>query len=132
MSVHPTTGAVGPDVPRLDPEQLGRQGRSCATPENFYVGAEGTGGGVFDGRIAGPLSDGAQLWKDTCLGATQALTAFDGVLYSGHHAHDCAPAPGGFPDGPRHHMLAQSIADKTILPWFPDTDGGLGEALGPR
>ncbi|WP_369355447.1 fibronectin type III domain-containing protein [Streptomyces sp. cg2] len=100
---------------------------------NFYLGAEGTGGGVFDGRIAGRLSDGAMLWKDTCLGATQAVLPYKGVLYSASHAHDCHDTPGGFPDiNNRQHFLAQSIADKTILPWFPDTNDGIGEQIGPR
>ncbi|GAB7035642.1 fibronectin type III domain-containing protein [Streptomyces sp. NPDC021749] len=100
---------------------------------NFYLGAEGTGGGVFDGRIAGRLSDGGQIWKDTCLGATQAVLPYNGVLYSGSHAHNCSDTPGGFPDiGNRQHFLAQSIADKTILPWFPDTNDGIGEQIGPR
>jgi len=100
---------------------------------NFYLGAEGTGGGVFDGRAAGRLSDGAMLWKDTCLGATQAVVPHQGVLYSGSHAHDCGSTPGGFPEHQnRQHLLAQSIADKTILPWFPDTNGGIGEKVGPR
>ncbi|WP_037731992.1 hypothetical protein [Streptomyces megasporus] len=100
---------------------------------NFYLGAEGTGGGVFDGRAAGRLSDGAMLWKDTCLGATQAVVPHQGVLYSGSHAHDCGQTPGGFPEhNNRQHLLAQSIADKTILPWFPDTNDGIGEQIGPR
>ncbi|MFD1831072.1 MULTISPECIES: fibronectin type III domain-containing protein [Streptomyces] len=100
---------------------------------NFYLGAEGTGGGVFDGRAAGRLSDGAMLWKDTCLGATQAVVPHQGVLYSGSHAHDCSQTPGGFPEHQnRQHLLAQSIADETILHWFPDTNGGIGEKLGPR
>ncbi|MEU9124877.1 fibronectin type III domain-containing protein [Streptomyces sp. NPDC048506] len=100
---------------------------------NFYLGAEGTGGGVFDGRIAGRLADGSQIWKDTCLGATQAVLPYKGVLYSGSHAHDCSDTPGGFTDiKNRQHFLAQSIADKTILPWFPDTNDGIGEQIGPR
>ncbi|MGW8557835.1 fibronectin type III domain-containing protein [Streptomyces tubercidicus] len=100
---------------------------------NFYLGAEGYGGGVFDGRAAGRLSDGAQLWKDTCLGATQAVLPYGGVLYSGSHAHDCSNTPGGFADsGNRQHLLAQSISDSTILPWFPDTNDGNGERIGPR
>ena len=101
---------------------------------NFYLGAEGTGGGVFDGRAAGRLSDGAQVWKDTCLGATQAVLPYKGVLYSGSHAHDCYSTPrAASPDiNNRQHFLAQSISDKTILPWFPDTNDGIGEQIGPR
>ncbi|GAU69257.1 hypothetical protein SSP35_11_00760 [Streptomyces sp. NBRC 110611] len=99
----------------------------------FYLGAEGTGGGVFDGRIAGRLADGSQLWKDTCLGATQAVLPYRGVLYSGSHAHNCSGTPGGFPEiRNRQHFLAQSIEDKTLLPWFPDTNDGIGERIGPR
>lgn len=100
---------------------------------NFYLGAEGTGGGVFDGRIEGSLATGDLKWRDTCLGATQAVLPYKGVLYSGSHAHDCGSTPGGFPDiGNRQHLLAQSIDDKTILPWFPDTNDGIGEQIGPR
>ncbi|MGW3203333.1 fibronectin type III domain-containing protein [Streptomyces sp. NPDC001135] len=99
----------------------------------FYIGAEGEGLGVFDGRIAGRLRDGAMLWKDTCLGATQAVLPHNGVLYSASHAHDCSRTPGGFPErGVRHTLLAQSVTDRRILHWFPDTDGGLGEGVGPR
>ncbi|GGU74474.1 hypothetical protein GCM10010260_02880 [Streptomyces filipinensis] len=99
----------------------------------FYLGAEGEGLGVFDGRIAGRLRDGALLWKDTCLGATQAVLPHNGILYSASHAHDCSRTPGGFPErGVRHTLLAQSVTDRRILHWFPDTDGGLGEGVGPR
>jgi hypothetical protein len=99
----------------------------------FYLGAEGTGHKVFDGRIAGVLSTGARKWTDTCYGATQAVVPYKGVLYSGSHAHNCEDTPGGFPDiNIRQHFLANSISDKKILTWFPDTNGGLGERLGPR
>ena len=106
----------------------------------FYLGAEGNGGGVFDGRAVGVLSTGKLKWKDDCLGATQAVVPYKGVLYSGSHAHDCQntrfgakPTPGGFPEhNNRQHFLANSIADETILPWFPDTNDGIGEQIGPR
>ncbi|MFI7235727.1 LamG-like jellyroll fold domain-containing protein [Streptomyces cyaneofuscatus] len=97
----------------------------------FYTGNEGTGGGVFDGRIALNLSDYQQRWRDTCLGATQAVAVYSGVLYSGSHAHDCA-SMGSFPDQPRKHLLAQSVDDPKLLPWFPDTNDGIGEPVGPR
>jgi hypothetical protein len=100
---------------------------------NFYVGAEGYGTGVFDGRIAGRLTDDSMVWKDTCLGATQAVVAHKDVLYSASHAHNCSQTPGGFPEHlNRQHFLAQSVHDSHILHWFPDTDGGLAEAVGPR
>jgi len=97
----------------------------------FYTGNEGTGGGVFDGRIALDLDDLDQRWRDTCLGATQTLKVYHSVLYSGSHAHDCS-SMGEFPDGRRRHLLAQSVDDPTLLGWFPDTNDGLVEAIGPR
>ncbi|MEW2071867.1 LamG-like jellyroll fold domain-containing protein [Streptomyces sp. NPDC007346] len=97
----------------------------------FYTANEGTGGGVFDGRIALNLSDFQQRWRDTCLGATQSVAVHSGVLYSGSHAHDCA-SMGAFPDQPRKHLLAQSVDDPQLLPWFPDTNDGIGEPVGPR
>lgn len=97
----------------------------------FYTANEGSGGGVFDGRIALNLSNFQQRWRDTCLGATQAVEVYSGVLYSGSHAHDCA-SMGGFPDQPRKHLLAQSVDDPKLLPWFPDTNDGIGEPVGPR
>ncbi|WP_244188087.1 fibronectin type III domain-containing protein [Streptomyces regalis] len=100
---------------------------------NFYVAAEGRGTGIFDGRIAGRLDNGKLVWKDTCLGATQAVAVHNGVLYSGSHAHNCRDTPGGFPEfNNRQHFLAQSVRDRHILHWFPDTDGGTGEGNGPR
>ncbi|MEU6575997.1 fibronectin type III domain-containing protein [Streptomyces sp. NPDC046805] len=100
--------------------------------DNFYLGAEGTGTGIFDGRIAARLSDGKMLWRDGCEGATQSVLVYKGVLYSGSHAHYCGTTPGGFPEGRRRHFLAQSPGDKRILHWFPDTNDGLGEGDGPR
>lgn len=131
-ALDPTSGATKQTFPNwIPPTSAVKALANDGT--NFYLGAEGTGGGVFDGRIAGVLSSGAMKWKDTCLGATQAVLPYKGVLYSGSHAHNCGSTPGGFPDiGNRQHLLAQSIGDKTILPWFPDTNDGIGEQLGPR
>ncbi|WP_338673502.1 LamG-like jellyroll fold domain-containing protein [Streptomyces sp. SCSIO 30461] len=97
----------------------------------FYTGNEGTGGGVFDGRIALDLSTMNQRWRDTCLGATQAVESYEGVLYSASHAHDCASV-GEFPDGRRRHLLAEPTTGTNKLGWFPDTNDGLGEGIGPR
>ncbi|MFG2299931.1 LamG-like jellyroll fold domain-containing protein [Actinacidiphila glaucinigra] len=97
----------------------------------LYVANEGTGGGVFDGRTAFDLSDFDQRWRDTCLGATQSLAVYQTVLYSGSHAHDCS-SMGAFPNQRRKHLLAQSVDDPKLLGWFPDTNDGLGESIGPR
>lgn len=131
VSLNPTTGSTVRSFPDWLPDRsavtsLARNG------DHFYLGAEGEGAGIFDGRIAGRLSDGAMVWKDTCLGATQDVVVYKDVLYSASHAHYCGLTPGGFPDGPRRHFLAQSIGDKSILHWFPDTDDGIGEGVGPR
>ncbi|TLQ47195.1 CBM96 family carbohydrate-binding protein [Streptomyces marianii] len=97
----------------------------------FYTGNEGTGGGVFDGRIALDLSTMNQRWRDTCLGATQAVESYEGVLYSASHAHDCSSV-GEFPDGRRRHLLAEPTTGTNKLGWFPDTNDGLAEGIGPR
>ncbi|KIF72469.1 fibronectin [Streptomyces sp. AcH 505] len=97
----------------------------------FYTGNEGTGGGVFDGRIAVDLSNFGQRWRDTCLGATQAVESYQTVLYSASHAHDCS-SMGEFPDGPRNHLLAEPTSTPSLLGWFPNTNDGLGEGIGPR
>lgn len=102
-----------------------------ADADGFYTGNEGTGGGVFDGRIALDASTFDQRWRDTCLGATQSVLAHDSVLYSASHAHDCS-SMGEFPDGRRHHLMAEPTDDPSLLGWFPDTNDGLGEGIGPR
>ncbi|MEV7415520.1 LamG-like jellyroll fold domain-containing protein [Streptomyces sp. NPDC089919] len=95
----------------------------------FFTANEGTGG--FDGRIALNLSDFNQRWRDTCLGATQAVLTYQGVLYSASHAHDCSSV-GEYPDGQRHHLLAQPVTGTGKLGWAPDTNDGIGEGIGPR
>ena len=101
-----------------------------------YISAEGTGGGCFDGDFAATASNGALVWENDCLGATQALAVIGDWLYKGSHAHDCAFAPGGFPQVSNasgtvvgHHLLDQSLTDGTLGHWTPDTNGN---QLGPR
>ncbi|UCM87536.1 LamG-like jellyroll fold domain-containing protein [Streptomyces marincola] len=104
--------------------------QALATDEHgFYTANEGTGG--FDGRIALDWGTFDQRWRDTCLGATQAVAVHQEVLYSGHHAHDCS-SMGEFPNQERYHLFAQSVHDPKLLGWFPNTNDGLGEQLGPR
>ncbi|MDN3025229.1 LamG domain-containing protein [Streptomyces sp. S.PB5] len=102
-----------------------------ADASGVYTAHEGTGGGVFDGRAAFEPDTFAQRWRDTCLGATQALQLYQGVIYSASHAHDCS-SMGSYPDGQRRHLLAQTTADPALLGWAPDTNDGIGEGIGPR
>ncbi|MFI9251603.1 fibronectin type III domain-containing protein [Streptomyces sp. NPDC053069] len=132
VALNPTTGATVHTYPDWLPP-ASRVKTIARDGSRFYIGAEGDGQGVFDGRIAGRLRNNTMVWKDTCLGATQAVLPVKDVLYSASHAHDCSRTPGGFPEqGIRHTLLAQSVTDRHILHWFPDTDGGLGEGVGPR
>jgi Concanavalin A-like lectin/glucanases superfamily len=107
-----------------------------------YVSSEGTGGGCFDGDFAVNLSTGSGgindtlAWQNDCLGATQTIAVVNGYLFKGSHAHDCAYAPGGFPQVNNnsggwvtHHLLDQSLTDGSIGHWTPNTDGTV---LGPR
>ncbi|MGW6784925.1 DNRLRE domain-containing protein [Streptomyces sp. NPDC054987] len=111
----------------------------------FYTGNEGSGGGVFDGRIGLRLSDFTEKWRDRCLGATQFVLPYEGVLYSSSHAHDCSTELE-FPDGKRHFLLAQPTNHEGAAPapvdgfvrgpgklgWHPTANDGLGEGIGPR
>jgi len=99
----------------------------------FYTGNEGTGAGSFDGRLAFNWTSYARRWIDDCQGATQSVIVYNAVLYSGSHAHDCS-IQGWFPNGARHHFLAETTqgSKPSILSWFPNTNDGLGESLGPR
>jgi Concanavalin A-like lectin/glucanases superfamily len=106
-----------------------------------YLAAEGTGGGCFDGDYAVrlDLSHGDPLlWQNDCLGATQSLVIINGYLFKGSHAHDCAFAPGGFPQVNNNsggwvtwHLLDQSLTDGTLGHWTPNTGSPSG-GLGPR
>jgi large repetitive protein len=103
-----------------------------------YLGSEGTGGGCFDGDFAVTLSPSGDslLWQNDCLGATQSLVVINGYLFKGSHAHDCAYAPGGFPQVNNNsggwitwHLLDQSLTDGSLGHWTPNDDATV---LGPR
>jgi hypothetical protein len=128
--VHPADGDTLVAYPTLiPPKSVVKDIAVDAT--GFYTANEGTGFQEFDGRIAFDWSTHQQRWRDTCLGATQAVVVYSGLLYSGSHVHDCTTM-GSFPDGFRYHLLAQRVDEPTLLPWFPQTNDGIGEALGPR
>ena len=97
----------------------------------FYVGNEGTGGGIFDGRAAFDWGTYEQRWRNLCLGATQSIAPVDGLLYSASHGHNCE-AEGIFEDGARHFFSAETASDKQVQAWWPQADNGIGEGIGPR
>jgi hypothetical protein len=99
--------------------------------QSFFTGNEGTGGGVFDGRARFSLDTYDQVWRDTCLGATQAVDVYQGVVYGASHLHDC-PGMNMMANGERQHLTAQRADDRTHLGWSPDTNDGTGESIGPR
>ena len=113
-------------------------GAASGAPDGIaYIGAEGTGGGCFDGDFAVNVSTGSLVWQNDCLGATQSLALIHGWLFKGSHAHDCAYAPGGFPQvnsgsgWVSHHLLDQSLTDGSVGHFTPDTSSPSG-GLGPR
>ena len=97
----------------------------------FYVGNEGTGGGIFDGRTAFNWGTYNQRWRDNCLGATQALRADQRRALFGEPSHNCE-SENTFEDGQRHFFTAENTADKQYQPWWPQANDGIGEGIGPR
>ena len=100
---------------------------------NFYTGTEGTGGGVFDGRQPVGLhrrrtsSGGTPAWAPprrccrTRACSTAARTPTTAPAPRASSRTSTPPAPAGAVDL-RHDLL----------PWFPDTNDGIGEQIGPR
>ncbi len=138
-STDPTTGASDPWAATIVPNYSGCYSDVKAiviAGSTAYIADEGTGGGCFDGDFAATVSTGALVWQNDCLGATQSIAVINGWLYKGSHAHDCAFAPGGFPQVSNpaggwftHHLLNQSLTDGSLGHWTPDTDN---TNLGPR
>ncbi|WP_329379074.1 DNRLRE domain-containing protein [Streptomyces sp. NBC_01351] len=137
------TGAVTKTYTNIPSNSVVKDISTDAT--GFYTGNEGSGGGVFDGRIGLNLSDFSEKWRDRCLGATQFVLPYQGVLYSSSHAHNCETELE-FPDGKRHFLLAQPTNHEGAAPapadgfvrgpgklgWHPTANDGLGEGIGPR
>ncbi len=99
----------------------------------FYIGNEGSGGGVFDGTARISWSSLNQDWRDTCLGAVQAMVIKAGLLYQAHHHHDCA-SMGQYPDGRRMYLTATEVDDpqQYQIGWNPTLNDGTGEGIGGR
>ncbi|MEV6270428.1 fibronectin type III domain-containing protein [Kribbella sp. NPDC051936] len=91
--------------------------------DKVFVSNGGDGGGCYDGVLAAQVSTGQLLWKNTCLGATEAIKAIGNWVYKGSHAHNCSSSPNGFPDGTgTHYLLVESAINGNLGPWFPNTD----------
>lgn len=87
-----------------------------------FVANGGDGVGCYDGVLAADASTGKLLWKNNCLGATEAIKAIGNWVYKGSHAHDCSDS-GAFGDGTgTHYLLVESAINGKIGPWFPNTD----------
>jgi hypothetical protein len=147
-AVDPTTGTV--NVPWTANIVPWHPGTCTSTVRHIvisgstaYIGAEGNGGGCFDGDFAVSLgSTDSLVWQNDCLGATQTLEVVNGWLFKGSHAHDCAYVAGGFPQVNQGsqwatwHLLDQSLADGTLGHWTPATNVGTTEIgvgnLGPH
>lgn len=99
----------------------------------FYIGNEGSGGGVFDGTARLSWSSLEQDWRDTCLGAVQALVIKNDLLYQAHHHHDCSSI-GQYPDGRRMYLSATDVDDprQYQIGWNPTLNDGTGEGIGGR
>jgi hypothetical protein len=139
-STDPTTGASEPFAATIVPNSGGCSSSVkdvVISGTTAYIAAEGTGGGCFDGDFAANVSDGSLIWQNACLGATQSLVVINGFLFKGSHAHDCAYAPGGFPQVNNgsgwigHYLLDQSLTDGTLGHWNPNVSPASG-GLGPR
>ena len=144
-----TTGANEPFNPGLIPivtkQGHGSQVTSLTKDKSVvYAGAEGTGHGVFDGVVAFDPDTGSKVWRNTCLGATQAVLYLNGTVYKASHAHDCSSMGdfGQIPSGwEPHRLLGLNPANGALLPWgtsatatrwpSPDVNGGLYNHLGP-
>jgi hypothetical protein len=103
-----------------------------AAGDRVYFANAGDGGGCFDGTWAADVASGNLLWKNNCLGATEAVTYVSGWLYKGSHAHDCSYQGGsGFPQGAGRFLLTQNVDTGELGPWFPNTNTGTPTAVGP-
>jgi len=99
----------------------------------FYIGNEGSGAGVFDGTAGISWSSLNQEWRDTCLGAVQAIVLKNDHLYQAHHHHDCA-STGMYPDGRRIYLSTTNVNDTSQrqIGWLPTLNDGTGEGIGGR
>jgi hypothetical protein len=90
--------------------------------DKVFVSNGGDGRGCYDGVLAADATTGKLLWRNNCLGATEAIKAIGNWVYKGSHAHDCSDS-GAFGNGTgTHYLLVESAINGKIGPWFPNTD----------
>jgi hypothetical protein len=89
----------------------------------------------FEGRLAAKMNTGAVVWRDRCLGDTQAVAVAGGVVYSASHSHDCSSmGVGAFNFSSYQRIIAETEAVRgknvgneprpDMLATFPNTNGG--------
>ncbi|MFC0624470.1 fibronectin type III domain-containing protein [Kribbella deserti] len=138
LAPYPNTGVLQPfkasgAMPQPTPGCVSRVKDIETYGDRVYVAAAGDGAGCFDGTFAAKVSGlGDLVWKNYCLGATEAITYVKGWLYKGSHAHDCSKN-GDFPEGPwgNKFLLVQSITTGRIGPWVPNTNATGDTQVGP-
>jgi hypothetical protein len=137
-SLDPVTGAVLPfpaasAVPAPTGTCTTRVKTIDTSGGTVYFGNGGDGGGCFDGTWAADVASGALIWKNQCLGATEAVKVVNGWLYKGSHAHDCVNGgAGGHPQGAGYRfLLVEALSDGSFGPWYPNTDAGPPTEVGP-
>ena len=119
-------------VPDPSPGCVSRVKDIETSGDRVYFANAGDGGGCFDGTWAADVGSGSLLWKNNCLGATEAITVVNGWLYKGSHAHDCSYLGGnGFPQGAGRFLLTQNLDTGELGPWFPNTNTGAPTQVGP-
>ena len=101
-----------------------------ADATTVYAANAGNGGGCFDGTFAIDIATGTLKWRNSCLGATEALALVGGWLYKGSHAHDCS-ADGGFPQSTNRFLLVERTSDGSLGPWYPQTNATGVTQVGP-
>jgi hypothetical protein len=134
--VHPTTGAplampAAAAIPEPSFDCVSRVKDIDTLGSKVFVANAGSGRGCYDGVLAADSRTGKLLWKNNCLGATEAIKAIGNWLYKGSHAHDCS-RDGGFKDGNgTHHLLVESAITGKLGPWYPNTNGAGETVVGP-
>jgi hypothetical protein len=89
----------------------------------------------FEGRLAAKVNTGAVVWRDRCLGDTQAVAVAGGVVYSASHSHDCqSMGVGAFNFSSYQRIIAETETARgknvsneprpDMLATFPNTNGG--------